>query len=160
MAFPWALVFGLGISKRCNTILRNFEGWSFVFSGISKGKGKVTNIKTPGVLSKKYILKPPCLDFFWNSSLAFFKQQNCYNKMTSVRKYYISKKLGNILAFEKESKRKLLLLIISSFIKNFIYIYIYIYIYLLRSRYYNNVRLFSKIKNTFFCCANISQPFR
>ena len=42
-----------------------------------------------------------------------------------------------------------------------IYIYIYICIYILRSRYYKNVRLFSKIiKNTFFCCENISEPFR
>ena len=47
---------------------------------------------------------------------------------------------------------------------NIIYICINIcfWLDLPRSRYYNNVRLFSKIKNTFFCCccANISQPFR
>ena len=52
--------------------------------------------------------------------MAFFKQENCYNKITSIRKSYISKsvkkqitnlpveKFGNILAFDKESKRKLL----------------------------------------------------
>ena len=55
--------------------------------------------------------------------LAFLKQENCYNKMTSVRKSYIfqyqlknrkllpTEKFGNILAFDKESKRKLLSLI-------------------------------------------------
>ena len=38
-----------------------------------------------------------------------------------------------------------------------IYLSLYVYIYLLR----NNVRLLSKItKHGFFCCANISQPFR
>ena len=52
--------------------------------------------------------------------MAFSKQENCYNKITSVRKSYISKsvkknrrllpdeKFGNILAFDKESRRKLL----------------------------------------------------
>ena len=52
--------------------------------------------------------------------LPFFKQENCYNKMTSVRKsdisksvkkienYYLLEKFGNILAFDNESKRKLL----------------------------------------------------
>ena len=59
-----------------------------------------------------------------------FKQKNCYNKMTSVRKITFqillkNRKLlsvetfGNILAFDKKSKRKLLSLISAdSFIKN------------------------------------------
>ena len=58
-----------------------------------------------------------------------FSWKNCYNKITSVRKSNISKeklpaklpaeKFGNILAFGKESKRKLLSLISTdSFIKN------------------------------------------
>ena len=33
--FPGVLVFGLGISKGCNTNLHNFQGWSFDLSGIS-----------------------------------------------------------------------------------------------------------------------------
>ena len=32
---PGVLVFGLGISKGCNNVLWNFQGWSFVLSGIS-----------------------------------------------------------------------------------------------------------------------------
>ena len=63
--------------------------------------------------------------------MAFFKQENCYSKITSVRKNlhlsksFKNKKLlaaenvGNILAFDKESKRKLLSHISAdSFIKN------------------------------------------
>ena len=30
--------FGLGISKGCNTVLHNFQGWNFHLSGISMGK--------------------------------------------------------------------------------------------------------------------------
>ena len=63
--------------------------------------------------------------------MAFFKQENCYSKITSVRKnLHLSKSfknrkllaaenVGNILAFDKESKRKLLSHISAdSFIKN------------------------------------------
>ena len=39
------------------TVLWNSQGWSFVLSGISHGK--VTNLKIPGVFSKKYVLNPP-----------------------------------------------------------------------------------------------------
>ena len=59
--FPWALHFGLGISNGCNTILPNFQGWSFVSSGIFKGK--ITNLEIPGVLFWS--------EFFWNSSKDF-----------------------------------------------------------------------------------------
>ena len=45
MKFSWVLVFDLGISKGWHTILQNFQGWNFAFSGISKGK--VTNLKIP-----------------------------------------------------------------------------------------------------------------
>ena len=54
--FPWVLVFELGLSKGCHTILQNFQGWKLVFSGISRGK--VTNLKIPGVFSETYILSP------------------------------------------------------------------------------------------------------
>ena len=54
-------VFGLGISKEYNTILWNIQGLSFVLSGISRCKER-KNSRGGG--SKKYILKPPCLDFF------------------------------------------------------------------------------------------------
>ena len=67
------------------------------------------------------------------AALAFFRQENGYNKMKFVRKSYISKpvkkqktkskKFGNILTFDKESRRKLLSLISAhSFIKNNLYI--------------------------------------
>ena len=36
--FPWVLVFHLGISKWCHTILPNFQGNKLVFSGIFKDK--------------------------------------------------------------------------------------------------------------------------
>ena len=69
------LVLDYGISKECNTVLRNFQGWSFVLPDISKGK--VTNLKILGVFSKICLqFNPPCLDFFWNSSfkLSFLMQ--------------------------------------------------------------------------------------
>ena len=49
--FSWVLVFGLGNPNGCNTILWNFQGWSVILSGISKGK--VTNLKVPEVFFKK-----------------------------------------------------------------------------------------------------------
>ena len=38
MEFPGVFIFGLGISKGCNTILHNFQGWCFDLSGIPRGK--------------------------------------------------------------------------------------------------------------------------
>ena len=38
---------------------------SFVLSIISKGK--VTNLKDPGLFLKKHVLNPPLFGFFWNS---------------------------------------------------------------------------------------------
>ena len=64
--FTCVLVFGLGISKGCSTILWNFQRWSFVFSKISKTK--VRNLKISGIFSKKYV-NHPCLDLFWNSPM-------------------------------------------------------------------------------------------
>ena len=49
------LVLGLKISEGCHTILWSFFEWSLVLSEISTGK--VKNLKIPGWLSKKYILK-------------------------------------------------------------------------------------------------------
>ena len=54
----YGLVFDLGTSKGCHTILLNFHGWKLVFSRISKGK--VTNLKCPGGFSGF---------FFWNSPI-------------------------------------------------------------------------------------------
>ena len=47
------------ILKGCK-ILQSFQGWSFVFPGISKGK--VRNLKIPRVFPKKVC--PQCLVFF------------------------------------------------------------------------------------------------
>ena len=58
--FPWVLVFDLGNSNGCDMIWWNFQGRSFILSGISKGK--VTKKVCP--FSKKYVLTSPCLDFF------------------------------------------------------------------------------------------------
>ena len=58
--FPWVLVFVLGISKVCRTILWDFQWWNFVFLGISKGK--VTILNNPGFFSKKgYVFSKPLL---------------------------------------------------------------------------------------------------
>ena len=73
--FPWVLVFDLGRSNGCDTIWWNFQGWSFILSGISKGK--VTNLQIPGVFfKKKYVLNTPCLDFFWYSPIQEHVQGN------------------------------------------------------------------------------------
>ena len=50
-----------GISKGCNTILQNFQGWSFGLPGISRGKVKKRRI--PGWFLKKNVLNPPCFFF-------------------------------------------------------------------------------------------------
>ena len=47
MEFPGVLNFGLRICEGCKIILWNMQGWSFVFSGIFRGKVK-KNRKTPG----------------------------------------------------------------------------------------------------------------
>ena len=67
--FPGVLVFSLGISKGCNTILENFQGWSFVLIGISRGK--VKNEKFQGGYQKSMSSNPPfpCLVF---SGIAIF----------------------------------------------------------------------------------------
>ena len=57
MEFQWVLVFDLGISKGCHTILQNFCGWKLVFSGISEGK--VTNLKIPERGFQKSISSTP-----------------------------------------------------------------------------------------------------
>ena len=56
----WFMVFG--IFKWCNTILWNFQGWSFVLSGSSKAKA--TNLQISEVFSKKYVLNPLLFGFF------------------------------------------------------------------------------------------------
>ena len=68
-----------------NTILWNTEGLSFVLSGVSRGK--VKKWKIPGGVSKKYILNPPCLNFFWNSP---------FLKMLWLHSYIYLKKFLNL----------------------------------------------------------------
>ena len=65
--FPWFLVSGLGNSNGCDIIWWNFQEWSFILSGIYKGK-------VP--LSKKYVLNTPCLDLFWNNPIQEHMQRN------------------------------------------------------------------------------------
>ena len=76
--FPWVLVFGKG----CHTILQNFQGRNFFFSGISKVK--VTNLKIPGGFFRRVYPQPPCLYIFWNSPLISSKVHSrhfpCYAK--------------------------------------------------------------------------------
>ena len=70
MELPGILVFGLGSSKGSNKILLNFQGWSFVFSGISRDK--VKKWKIPGGFPKKVCSQPPpfpLVFFFWNSPM-------------------------------------------------------------------------------------------
>ena len=61
------LVIGIGISKGCNTVLHNFQVWSFDLSGISRCK--VNKRKLGGRFSKRYFLDPLFCFFFWNSPL-------------------------------------------------------------------------------------------
>ena len=67
MEFTGVLVFGIGISEGSNTILWNFQRWSFVLSGISRGKVKKRK-NSWGF--QKNILNPR-LFFFRNSPLSF-----------------------------------------------------------------------------------------
>ena len=67
MEFSGVLVFALGVSKGSNTILWNFQGWSFVLSGISRSKEKKINSKG---FSKKYVLNSPCLVFSQNGPMS------------------------------------------------------------------------------------------
>ena len=64
-----ALKFPMDLTKMCG--IYRHQGWSFVLSGISKGK--VKKWKIPGGFQKKYVLNPPlpppiCF-LFWNSPL-------------------------------------------------------------------------------------------
>ena len=76
--FPWVLIFDLGISKECHTILQNFQGWKLFFSGICKGA--VTNLKISGWEgrggSEKYVFNSPTPVWilFWNSSFCLTKR--------------------------------------------------------------------------------------
>ena len=69
--FRWVLVFHRGISKRCHTILLNFQGRKLVFTGISKGI--VTNLKFPGGVQKIISSTPPIWFF---SGIAQFQFPN------------------------------------------------------------------------------------
>ena len=60
----------LEFPKGFHITLRNFQGWIFFFSGISKSK--VTNVIIPKVFSKNYALNSACLDFFWNGPMLVF----------------------------------------------------------------------------------------
>ena len=66
--FPGVFTFGIGISMGYNAILWNFEGWSSVLSGTSRGK--VKKERNSRVFSKKLRLQAPHLFFFfWNCPL-------------------------------------------------------------------------------------------
>ena len=64
--FPGVLVFCFGISKGSSTILWNFQEWSFVFSGISRGKVKKWKIPEGFSKSMSSTLLHPVWLFFWN----------------------------------------------------------------------------------------------
>ena len=66
--FLGVLVFDLGIFKESNTVLWNCQGWSFVLSGISKGKVKMKYFRgVPRSMSSTTL--PICFFFFWNSPI-------------------------------------------------------------------------------------------
>ena len=67
--FPGVLVFGLGISDRCNTVLHSsHQGWRIDLSEIST---EVNKWKISGVFQKSMFSTPPPPPFvsFWNSPL-------------------------------------------------------------------------------------------
>ena len=78
----WVLVFGLGISKGCHTILENFQGWSFAFSKISEGK--VANLKIPGFFFQNFVLIPR-FDFFCNSPFSFLSEVDFRKPLANIR---------------------------------------------------------------------------
>ena len=63
--FPGVFVFCLGVPERSNSILWNIQGFSFVLSGISKGKVKKWEISGGGGEGfKKVYPQPSMLGFF------------------------------------------------------------------------------------------------
>ena len=66
--FLGVLVFDLGIFKESNTVLWTCQGWSFVLSGISKGKVKMKYFR--GVKRSMSSTSPSLfVFFFWNSPI-------------------------------------------------------------------------------------------
>lgn len=60
------MMFPLGISDGCHTVLQTFQELKLVFSethGV-----KVTNLNVPDFSLRKVYPQPTCLDFCWNSS--------------------------------------------------------------------------------------------
>ena len=75
------LVFDLKISKGYHKTLQNFQGWKLVFSRISKGK--ITNLKIPGVFFKKAYPQLPCLGF--SEITLSIPPRNISDKFTTIR---------------------------------------------------------------------------
>ena len=66
-----------------NLILWNFQGWSFVFSGISRSKVKKMKYSRGG--SKNFALKPPV--FFWNNPThSMFDPKNWITSSLKINK--------------------------------------------------------------------------
>ena len=64
-------IWSLSFQVRCNTVLCNFQEWSFDLPGISRGK--VNKWKIPGGVRKSMSSTPPPLCFFFRNSSFHFK---------------------------------------------------------------------------------------
>ena len=94
--FPWVLVFDLGISKWCHTILLNFQEWKLVFSGISKCRSQKSKISRAG-FQKIISSTLPCLVFFWNSPLSFKKERALLEEAARLSPFSWTQYQHNIL---------------------------------------------------------------
>ena len=97
--FPQVLVFDLGISKGCLTILQNFQAWKLVFCRISKGK--VTNLIIPG--GSNVYPQPPLSGFFsekpnMSNSLTYQLNIKCALVKCEIREHLQKPKFLQILA--------------------------------------------------------------
>lgn len=78
---PGIFVSGFRISKWCDTILWNVQGWSFDFSGISKDR--VTNLETTEFFSKKGMSLASVWIFFWNNKTFNLSNMMGYQALVS-----------------------------------------------------------------------------
>lgn len=92
MEIPWVLVYVPEISMGCNTILLNFRGRSLT----QISKGKMRNLKIPGVFPKYYVLMY-CIRQEFDLEFKTYKEIcECIHLSVPVSKYV--KKLNYLLS--------------------------------------------------------------
>ena len=92
MEIPWVLVYVPEISIGCNTILWNFRGRSLT----QVSKGKIRNLKIPGVFPKYYVLMYCICQKFDLEFKTYREISECVHFSVPVSKYV--KKLNYLLS--------------------------------------------------------------